>query len=150
MATHHNLKAIAAFRGFRGVVIGSAGVAVSGQTEQGLVVKAEHLLADMEIAHPIMSVLSQLADAPDAHLIGHLVMVCLVWATLLLVQAYGLWRGRHWAVWLAFMTSVFVLGGFAWVALPILGTKTTFIVAGNLLVAVYLLYLLRRKRAATE
>lgn len=150
MATHHNLKAIAAFRGFRGVVIGSAGVAVSGQTEQSLAAKAEHLLADMDIAHPIMSFLSHVLDAPNEHLIGHLVIVCFVWAGLLLIQAYGLWQSKHWAVWLALATSVFVLGGFAWIALPIFGTKTTFIVAGNLLVAVYLLYLLRRKRAAAE
>ncbi len=150
MATHHNLKAIAAFRGFRGVVIGSAGIAVSGQTEQGLVAKAEHLLADIEIAHPIMSFLSRLLDTPNEHLIRHLVIVCLLWAMLLLIQAYGLWQSKHWAVWLALVTSVLVLGGFAWVALPIFGTKITFIVAGNLLVAVYLLYLLRRKRAVAE
>ena len=150
MATHHNLKAIAAFRGFRGVVIGSAGIAVSGQTEERLVTQAEHLLADMDIAHPVMSFLSRIVDAPNDQLIGHLVIVCLAWSVLLFVQAYGLWQHRHWAVWLAFATSVFVLAGFAWVALPIFGAKATFIVAGNLLVATYLLYLLRRKRQVAE
>lgn len=150
MATHHNLKAIAAFRGFRGVVIGSAGIAVSGQTEEGLVTQAEHLLADMDIAHPVMSFLSRILDAPNEQVIGHLVIVCLFWAMLLFVQAYGLWQERYWAVWLALATSVFVLGGFAWVTLPIFGTKATFIVAGNLLVALYLLYLLRRKHRIAE
>ena len=149
MATHHNLKAIAAFRALRGVVIGSAGVAISGQTEESLVAKAEHLLADIDIAHSIMGVLRVL-DMPNEQVIGHLVIVCLVWAMLLFVQAYGLWKERYWAVWLALATSVFVLGGFAWVALPIFGTTATFIVAGNLLVALYLLYLLRRKYRIAE
>ena len=149
MATHHNLKAIAAFRTLRGVVIGSVGIAISGLSEESLVAKAEHLLADIDIAHPLMRVLRAL-DTPNEYVIGHLVIVCLVWAMLLFVQAYGLWKERYWAVWLALATSVFVLGGFAWVALPIFGTKATFIVAGNLLVALYLLYLLRRKHRVAE
>ena len=152
MATHHHLKAIAAFRALRGVVIGTTAVAIYAQADENLDSKAEQLLTrmDVDVTHTVAGLLSQVLDARGEWLMDQIVLVCLAWSALLFVQAYGLWQNRHWAVWLAFATSVFVLTGFAWVALPIFGTKATLIVAGNLLVATYLLYLLRRKRGVAE
>lgn len=150
MTAQHNLRAIAAFRLFRGLVIGAAGIAIYGQTEQSLAAKTEYLLAEIDLASPVMALMGHALGAPSESLIGHLVVICLAWALLLFVQAYGLWKGRHWAVWLAFLTSVFVSGAIASVAMPIFGVKTTVVVAGNLMVAVYLLYLLRRKRTVSQ
>ena len=152
MATHHNLKAIAAFRALRGAVIAATAVTIYAQADENLATRAEHLLAnmDVDVTHTVVGLLNRVMDARSEWLLEQIVLICLAWSTLLFVQAYGLWKERYWAVWLAFATSVFVLGGFAWVALPIFGTKATFIVAGNLLVALYLLYLLRRKHRVAE
>lgn len=152
MATHHHLKAIAAFRALRGVVIGTTAVTIYVQADENLATRAEHLLAtmDVDVTHTVVGLLNRVLDARSEWLLEQIVLICLAWSALLFVQAYGLWQNRHWAVWLAFATSIFVLAGFAWVALPIFGTKATFIVAGNLLVATYLLFLIRRKRRVAE
>lgn len=150
MAKQHNLKAIAAFRAFRGAAIGSAGIAISAQTEQSFAAKIKHLLANMDFASTSVTLLRHELDAPNKYLIGYLVVVCLVWALLLFVQAYGLWNGRRWAVWLAFATSIVVLVNFAWLTTSVLGVKNIFVVAGNLLVAMYLLYLLRRESNVSQ
>lgn len=152
MATHHHLKAIAAFRAFRGAVIAAAAVTIYAQADDNLAAQTEQLLArmDIDVTHTVVGLINRVLDARTEWLLDQVVLICLAWSALLFVQAYGLWQNRHWAVWLALATSVFVLGGFAWVALPIFGTKATFIVVGNLLIAVYLLYLLRRKRAVAE
>ena len=152
MATHHHLKAIAAFRALRGAVIATTAITIYAQADENLATQAEQFLArmDVDVTHAIVGLLSRVLDARTEWLLDQIVLICLAWSALLFVQAYGLWQNRQWAVWLAFATSVFVLAGFAWVALPIFGTKATFIVAGNLLVATYLLYLLRRKHRVAE
>lgn len=152
MTTHHHLKAIAVFRALRGAVITATAITIYAQADENLATRAEYLLAnmDVDVTHTVVGLLNRVLDARSEWLLEQIVLICLAWSALLLVQAYGLWQNRHWAVWLAFATSVFVLASFAWVALPIFGTKATFIVAGNLLVAAYLLYLLRRKRRIAE
>ena len=150
MAIHHNLKAIALFRGLRGLVIGSVGIAISSQTDQSLMRQVDLILENLDIAPSVIQLLDKAMGAPQEQLVKHLVVIALAWAMLLCVQAYGLWQNRYWAVWLAFATSVFVLAGFAWVAAPIMGVQTTFIFAGNLLVSLYLLFLLRSKQRIPE
>lgn len=108
-----------------------------------MTVKAQHLLNQLEMVVPGTSLLWHELNILNETLIGHFVLVCWLWAFLLLVQAYGLWKGRQWAVWLAFATSVLILGSFAWLAVPIFGAKTAVFAVCNLLVASYLLILLR-------
>ncbi|MFM7009790.1 MAG: DUF2127 domain-containing protein [Betaproteobacteria bacterium] len=150
MAKQRNLKVIAAFRAFRGAVIGSAGIAISAQTEQSFADKIKDLQTNMDIASTSVTLLRHELDASNEYLIGYLAVVCLVWALLLFVQAYGLWNGRHWAVWLAFATSIIVLVNIAWITTSVLGVKNIFLLAGNLLVAMYLLHLLRRKSNVSQ
>lgn len=129
MATHHHLKAIAAFRALRGAVIAATAITIYALADENLASKAEQLLTrmDVDVTHTVVGLLSRVLDARSEWLLDQIVLVCLAWSALL-----------------------FVLAGFAWGALPIFGTKATLIVAGNLLVATYLLYLLRRKRGVAE
>ena len=150
MAIHHHLKAIAVFRALRGLAVGAAGVAISGQTEQGLMAKADQVVANLDMPLPVLEWLSRALGASSQPWVSQLVVLAMAWALLLFVQAYGLWRNRHWAVWLAFLTSVLVLGGFSWVALPVLGWRTTLVLAANLLVGLYLLFVLRRKHRVAQ
>ena len=145
IVVHHHLKAIALFRGLRGLIVGSAGLAISGQTDQSLVKQLNRLLEKVDIAHPALELLHQVQMTSQAQLVQQLVVIALIWAMLLFVQAYGLWLNRRWAVWLALTTSVGVIAGLTWVTMPILGTLSSLSLAGNLLIALYLLHLLRRK-----
>ena len=96
MAAHHHLKAIALFRGLRGLIVGSAGLAISGQTDQSLVKQLNRLLEKLDIAHPVLELLHQVQMTSQAQLVQQLVVIALMWAMLLLMQACGLWLNRRW------------------------------------------------------
>lgn len=145
IVVHHHLKAIALLRGLRGLIVGSAGLTISGQTDQSLVGQLNRLLEKVDIAHPVLEFLNKTQMTSQAQLVKPLVAIAMIWAMLLFVQAYGLWLNRRWAVWLAFSTSVAVIAGLTWVTMPILGTLSSLSLAGNLLIALYLLHLLGRK-----
>jgi uncharacterized membrane protein (DUF2068 family) len=77
-----------------------------------------------------------------------LAALAFVYATFRAVEAYGLWRNRAWAEWLALATSGIYLPveiyelarGFTWIRVGALSV--------NLLVIVYMAYSIRRDKLA--
>ncbi|MBU3654087.1 MAG: DUF2127 domain-containing protein [Limnohabitans sp.] len=148
MSTLRNLKVIAVFRGFRGVTIGAAGVSLQALDTQNFSPRLDQFLdhLDMPVMRPVVQPFVHELAQVDHPLLYQIMVLCLLWASLLLVQSYGLWTGRRWSIWVALGTSAMVLSGFVWMLTPAAGPRAWLLLMVNALVAAYLLRLLFRRQ----
>ena len=143
------IRAIAVFEAAKGLLVLVAGFGLLGLMHRDVeaiaerLVRFSHLNPASKYPHIFLDAAAKVTDARLWLLAGG----AGAYAVVRLIEAYGLWKGRAWAEWLAI-----VAGGlyvpleiyhlwhrFTWLSLAILG--------GNLVVVAYLAYALRHRTA---
>lgn len=81
------------------------------------------------------------------HRVGEIAALASAYAVIRLAEGYGLWRGRHWAEWLAVVSSGLYLPLEIQHFTQHASLLNAAVIALNLLLLAYLANLLRRQRA---
>jgi len=136
------LRSIAAFEALKGVVVLAAGFGVLTLLHKDAVDVAEHWVRKLHI-NPSGHLSRVFLDAAEKVTDGRLwaaAAAALVYATVRLVEAYGLWNARVWAEWFALLSGTLYLPWEIYeVALrPSPGKVAVFVT--NLAVVLYMLY----------
>lgn len=85
MATHHHLKAIALFRGLRGLIVALAGLVLMGQTDQNLMWELNPMLKPLSISNSEVNWFTKTQPESSTHMVQHLVVVGFIWSMFLFV-----------------------------------------------------------------
>ncbi len=130
----NGVRAIAIYEAFKGVIALLAGFGLLALINRDLADFAEdlvsvlHLNSEGRLAHRIVETITKLNSSN----IKVFFVIALVYATKQFVEAYGLWRLRAWAEWLAIFSGVIYIP----VEIYELIHKPTFTRAGILIVNV--------------
>ncbi|MBS0207950.1 MAG: DUF2127 domain-containing protein [Planctomycetes bacterium] len=152
--TQAGLRVVASFEAAKGVLVLVAGLGLLSLVHHDLQSVAERIVERFHLnpARKYPQIFIQAAGhIDDAHLMM-LAALALVYATGRLIEAYGLWRARAWAEWLALVSGSIYFP----IELYELDRKVTWVRASalviNLLIVVYMAYALwqRRGQQATE
>lgn len=141
------LRAVAILEAVKGAVVLAAGLGLLGLLHRNVEELAEQLLrfGHLNPASKYPRIfLDAAAQVTDARL-WWLAAGAVAYAAVRFVEAYGLWRGRAWAEWLALVggalyvpVEIYHLAhGFSWLKIAVLGT--------NLAVVAYMAYALRHR-----
>ena len=149
---HHRqrqvLRAVASFEFFKGVFVIAMGVCALLLVHKDVWLYAESLLEHLHIktdtrwAQMFLDFADSVTDARLWDAAG----IAFAYAALRFTEAYGLWKGRTWAEWVAFVSGTLLLpveirelfrGITLW--------RCTLLV-GNLAVVLYMLYVIRANR----
>lgn len=114
--TRRTLRAIAAFEALKGVVVLTAGLGALGLLHRDANAIAAEIASRLHLdpTHAIAHALTDLASQVDDGRIRVAAVLASLYAAGRFVEAWGLWRERRWAEWLA------VLSGAAFVPLELL------------------------------
>jgi uncharacterized membrane protein (DUF2068 family) len=145
------LRLVASFEFFKGIFVLLIGLSAILLVHKDAWVLAESLLALLHIStdrHTAQMFLNFADDITDARLWAAAELAC-VYSLLRFAEAYGLWRQRVWAEWVAFGSGTLLipleirelLRGVTWVRVGVL--------VGNLIIVGYMLYLLRSGRLSS-
>jgi len=107
------LRTVAVFEAAKGVLVLLAGFGVLALIHKNLDDVAEHLTEILRV-HPegkLSNLFFHLADRATDRTLWALALGALVYATVRLVEAFGLWRGREWAQWFALLSGAIYLPG---------------------------------------
>jgi uncharacterized membrane protein (DUF2068 family) len=155
-SNHHSrqrrlLRAVALFEFVKGIFVVLMGVCALALVHRDLWVIAESLLAFFHIStdrHSAQMFLDFADSITDARLWAA-ARLAFAYAALRFTESYGLWKGRTWAEWVAFVSGSMLLPleirellrGFTWL-------RIAFFV-GNIAVVLYMVYVIvsnRRER----
>src|ERR1700722_6244225 len=145
------LRAVAAFELFKGIFVVVMGVCAIALLHKDVWLIAESLLALLHIdaERRWAQLFLDFADSVAGPRLWAAARIAFAYAVLRFTEAYGLWKGRTWAEWVAFVS------GFMLLPLEVrelLRGLTPFRVAlfvGNLAVVLYMVYVIvsnRRER----
>jgi len=147
------LKAVAAFEFLKGTVVLVMGVIALALVHRDVWLYAESLLALLHISTDRRSaqMFLDLADNVTDARLWAAARIAFAYALLRFTEAYGLWKERTWAEWVAFISGSLLLPleirellrGITWL-------RSAFFV-GNVAVVLYMLYIIisnRRERQA--
>ena len=101
------LRGIALFEAVKGLLALAAAFGLVSLRHTDLHTAADAFLIRHGIdpeQHYARLFIESLAQATNHHVIG-LVSFALVYASVRLLEAYGLWRGKHWAEWVAVVSA---------------------------------------------
>jgi uncharacterized membrane protein (DUF2068 family) len=142
------LRAVATFEFLKGIFVIVMGFCALALVHRDLWVDAESLLALFHIStdrHSAQVFLDFADNVTDARLWAA-ARIAFAYGLLRMTEAYGLWRGREWAEWLALVAGSLLLpleirelmrGITAW---------RSALFVGNVAVVLYMLYVIRENR----
>ena len=149
------LRAVASFEFFKGVFVVLMGVCALTLLHKDTWLIAESLLARLHIStdrRPAQLFLDFADSITDARLWAA-VRIAFAYALLRFTEAYGLWKERTWAEWVAFVSGTLLLP----LEVRELFRGVTFVrsalLIGNLAIVLYMLYVIvhnRRERRLAE
>jgi uncharacterized membrane protein (DUF2068 family) len=142
------LRAVAAFEFFKGTFVVLMGLCALALVHKDVWLYAESLLARLHISTDRRYALLFLDFADnitDARLWA-VARIAFTYSLLRFTEAYGLWKGRTWAEWVALVSGTLLLPleiremmrGITWLRSAML--------IGNLAVVIYMLYVIRANR----
>ncbi len=145
------LRLVASFEFFKGIFVLLIGLSALLLVHKDAWVIAESLLAVLHIStdrHVAQLFLDFADDITDTRLWAA-AQLAVIYSTLRFAEAYGLWRQRTWAEWVAFGSGTLLipleirelLRGITWIR--------SVVFVGNLVIVLYMLYLLRSGRLVT-
>jgi len=151
LAQRRMLRAVASFECFKGVFVVLMGVCALALVHQDTWLIAESILARLHIStdsHWAQMLLDFADSFTDARLWAA-ARIAFLYAILRFTEAYGLWKERTWAEWVALISGTLLLP----VEVRELFRGVTFVrlalLVGNLAIVVYMLYVIlvnRRER----
>lgn len=144
------LRGIALLEAAKGILAIAAvcGIISLRHTDLHTAVDAFLIRHGVDPARPYMRLfVESVAEATDHHA-GELVTIGLMYAAIRFIEAYGLWQGKHWAEWFAVISaSIYLPLEFRHFARHASALSAAIILV-NLLIVVYLAWLLTRARKA--
>ncbi|PYX72639.1 MAG: DUF2127 domain-containing protein [Acidobacteria bacterium] len=109
------LRAVAALEFFKGVFVVLMGVCAIALVHKDAWLIAESLLARLHISTDRRSaqIFLDFADSVTDARLWAAVRIAFAYAALRFTEAYGLWKARTWAEWVAFVSGALLLGNLA-------------------------------------
>lgn len=142
------LRAVASFEFVKGVFVVLMGICALVLVHKDVWLYAESLLALFHISTDRRSaqIFLDYADSvTDAHLWAA-AQIAFAYAALRFTEAYGLWRGRTWAEWVAFVSGALLLPLEVRELFRGLTLLRSALFVGNVVVVLYMLYVIRTNR----
>jgi uncharacterized membrane protein (DUF2068 family) len=145
------LKAVASFEFFKGIFVVLMGVCALALVHKDVWLYAESLLALFHIStdrHSAQLFLDFADNVTDARLWAA-ARIAFTYAALRFTEAYGLWKGRTWAEWVAFVSGFLLLPLEVRELLRGFTLLRVALFVGNVAVVLYMLYVIisnRRER----
>lgn len=101
------LRGIAAFEAAKGLIALAAGFGLIGLLPRGMHASAHEIAGRLHLnaAKHFPGVFLRLADSLDDTRLWLIALLALTYSAARLVEAYGLWRARRWAEWLAALSG---------------------------------------------
>ena len=144
--THKNaLRLVASFEFIKGAFVLLIGIAALLLVHQNAWVIAESLLALLHIStdlHSAQMFLDFADNITDARL-WTAAQLALAYAALRFTEAFGLWKQRTWAEWVAFISGTLFLPFEIRALIRGITVGRGLVFAGNLAIVFYMLFLLR-------
>jgi uncharacterized membrane protein (DUF2068 family) len=138
------LRAVAAFELFKGIFVVAMGVCAIALLHKDVWLLAESLLAllhintDRRYAQWFLDFADSITDAR----LWAAARVAFAYAVLRFTEAYGLWKGRTWAEWVAFVSGFLLLPWEVRELLRGLSILRCALLLGNLAVVFYMLHVI--------
>jgi uncharacterized membrane protein (DUF2068 family) len=142
------LRAVAAFEFFKGTFVVLMGICALWLVQKDTWLLAESLLALLHIStdHRYAQIFLDFADSITDARLWAAARVAFAYAVLRFTEAYGLWKGRTWAEWVAFVSGTLLLP----FEVRELFRGVTFLrcglLVGNLAIVFYMLYVILENR----
>jgi uncharacterized membrane protein (DUF2068 family) len=146
------LRLVASIEFAKGIFVLLIGISAILLVHKDAWVIAESLLALFHIStdrHSAQLFLNFADDITDARLWAA-VWLALVYSTLRFAEAYGLWKQRTWAEWVAFGSGTLLIPLEIRELIRGVTLLRSLVFVGNLVVISYMLYLLRTGRLAAK
>jgi uncharacterized membrane protein (DUF2068 family) len=142
------MRAVAAFEFGKGIFVMAMGLCALLLVHKDAWLLAESLLALLHISSDrrYAQVFLDFADGITDARLWTIASVAFSYAALRFAEAYGLWRQRAWAEWLAFAAGTLLLPLEVRELIRGLTIVRVVLFAGNLAIVLYMLYLLRANR----
>jgi uncharacterized membrane protein (DUF2068 family) len=144
------LRAVASFEFIKGVFVLMIGVVAILLVHKDAWVIAESVLARLHIStdrHSAQLFLDFADDITDARLWAA-IRLAFAYAALRFAEAYGLWKQRTWAEWVAFGSGTLLIPLEIRELIRGVTMLRSAVFVGNLIIIFYMLYLLRAGRLA--
>lgn len=146
------LRAVAAFEFFKGVFVVLMGVCALALLHKPAWLLAESLLALLHVKTDSRSaqLFLDFADSLTDARLWAAVRIAFAYAALRFTEAYGLWRGRTWAEWVALISGAMLLPVEIRELFRGLTPLRSAVFVGNVGVVLYMLYVIRANRRERE
>jgi len=142
------LRAVAAFEFFKGSFVVLMGLCALALVHRDVWLYAESLLALLHISTDRRSAqlfLDFADNVTDARLWAA-ARIAFTYAALRFTEAYGLWKGRTWAEWVALVSGALLLPLEVRELMRGLTVLRCALFIGNVAVVIYMLYVIRNNR----
>ncbi len=146
------LRTIALFEAAKGVLVAAAGTGILSLRHTDLHAATDAFLVRHHIdpeRHYTRLFIESVARATHTH-VGQVVAICFVYAAIRFAEAYGLWRGKHWAEWFAVISAGIYLPIELQHVFHRVTLLNTSIMCFNVVIILYLVRLLGQQRAERE
>jgi uncharacterized membrane protein (DUF2068 family) len=146
------LRAVAAFEFFKGIFVLTMGVCAIALVHKDTWLIAESLLALLRIntdRHSAQVFLDFADSITDARLWAA-ARIALAYAALRFTEAYGLWKGRAWAEWVAFVSGTLLLPMEVRELFRGVTVVRCALLIGNIAIVLYMLYVIQANRRERE
>lgn len=148
---HRMLKAVAAFEFFKGIFVVLMGACAIALLHKDTWLIAESLLALLHIntGNRLAQLFLDFADSVTDARLWDAARIAFAYAALRFTEAYGLWKARTWAEWVALVSGSLLLPWEIRELFRGLSVLRCALLLGNLAVVFYMLYVIlvnRRER----
>src|SRR5271165_3112624 len=142
------LRAVAAFEFFKGIFVVLMGLCALALVHRDVWLYAESLLALLHISTDRRSaqLFLDFADSVTDARLWAAARIAFTYAALRFTEAYGLWKGRTWAEWVALVSGSLILPFEIRELLRGLTMLRCAVFVGNVAVVAYMLYVILANR----
>jgi uncharacterized membrane protein (DUF2068 family) len=142
------LRAVALFELFKGIFVVAMGICALALVHKDVWLYAESLLALLHIStdHRSAQMFLDFADSVTDARLWAAASIAFAYAVLRFTEAYGLWKGRTWAEWVALVSGALLLPLEIRELMRGLSAFRAALLLGNLAVVLYMLYVIRSNR----
>jgi len=153
ISNHHRrqrrvLRAVASFECFKGVFVVLMGICALSLVHKDTWLIAESLLALLHIStdHRFAQMFLDFADSVTDARLWAAARFAFAYAALRFTEAYGLWRGRTWAEWVALVSGTLLLPLEVRELFRGVTLVRCALLVGNLAIVIYMLYIILANR----
>jgi len=146
------LRAVASFEFFKGIFVVVMGICALALVHKDVWLYAESLLALLHIStdHRSAQIFLDFADSVTDARLWAAARIAFAYAALRFTEAYGLWKGRTWAEWVALVSGTLLLPFEVRELMRGITLIRSAFFLGNVAVVLYMAYVIRSNRRERE